>query len=66
VKVEEPMTTITQSQDRKPTPTLNVRGLRKTFGGGEKSVDFDPMPGEITVGCIALKSGGTKSIPMTT
>lgn len=52
-------TTITQSQDLKPTPTstLNVRGLRKTYGGGAlKSVDFDPMPGEITVGCIALRT----------
>ncbi|AHF88107.1 hypothetical protein RLEG3_03195 (plasmid) [Rhizobium leguminosarum bv. trifolii WSM1689] len=47
-------TTITQSQDLKP-PTLNVRGLRKTCAGGAlKSVHFDPMSGEITVGCIAL------------
>jgi hypothetical protein len=58
VKVEEPMTTtITQSQDLKPTPTLNVPGLRKTYAGRAlKSVDFDPMSGEITVGCIALRT----------
>ncbi|WP_171821204.1 hypothetical protein [Rhizobium leguminosarum] len=50
-------TTITQSQDLKPTPPLNVRGLRKTYAGGAlKSVHFDPMSGEITVGCIALRT----------
>ncbi|WP_168576247.1 hypothetical protein [Rhizobium ruizarguesonis] len=50
-------TTITQSQDLKPTPTLNVPGLRKTYAGRAlKSVDFDPMSGEITVGCIALRT----------
>ncbi|QND41337.1 sugar ABC transporter ATP-binding protein (plasmid) [Rhizobium leguminosarum bv. viciae] len=42
-------TTITQSQDLMSSPVLNVRGLRKTYGGvvALKGVDFDLMPGEI-------------------
>ncbi|TBC54732.1 ATP-binding cassette domain-containing protein [Rhizobium leguminosarum] len=42
-------TTITQSQDLMPSPVLNVRGHRKTYGGvvAPKGVDFDLMPGEI-------------------
>ncbi|WP_431674854.1 ATP-binding cassette domain-containing protein [Rhizobium leguminosarum] len=41
--------TITQSQDLMSSPVLNVRSLRKTYGGGVtlKGVDFDLMPGEI-------------------
>ncbi|CAN7234495.1 sugar ABC transporter ATP-binding protein [Rhizobium sp. LjRoot254] len=40
---------IPQRQDPTLAPVLNVRGLRKTYGGvvALKNVDFDLMPGEI-------------------